>query len=89
MNWEEDQDLYVGGVEFDAWSIRGSLLPTIQLGNGLLREKISRADSTILVVAKLLVESSVLVFKMGPAAKSTVGEFLYFVLISQKKAFLV
>lgn len=29
------------------------------------------------MAAKQLVESSVLVFKMGPAVKSTVGEFLY------------
>jgi hypothetical protein len=32
------------------------------------------------VVAKQLVESNVLVFKMGPAVKSTVGEFLYLVM---------
>lgn len=31
------------------------------------------------MVAKQLVESNVLVFKMGPAVKSTVGEFLYVV----------
>ena len=31
------------------------------------------------MVAKQLVESNVLVFKMVPAVKSTVGEFLYLV----------
>lgn len=77
MKQEEDQDFYVEGVEFVAWSILGNLLLTIQSGNELLREKISLAGSIIHVLAKQLVESSVLVYKMGLVARSTVGERLF------------
>ncbi|CAB4317773.1 unnamed protein product [Prunus armeniaca] len=50
-----------------------SMNTVLQERNELLREKISLAGSIIHVLAKQLVESSVLVYKMGLVARSTVG----------------